>query len=987
MDNNFDLKSSSNKLFEHIHAAARYAGTLPLDKSTLLKLAYEIFRESYDNKTVPEIASNIVNTIKSVTSVSAVGLRLKNGDDYNIVASVGLSSEFLKAENSLLCPNCGRTGDTECKQLYCMCGLVLSGNIAHGEGVTAYGSFWTSDSVDFTARNNLADFTDKVRGRCIEEGFKSIALIPIRSGKETIGLLLLNDRRTDFINLEIVELFEELAKSIAITLDMHTRNDRIISDYNNSQELLSRLSDFMLNVDIYGNILMLSDSASEYFDIIINEVVGKNVFSIDLFDIGREVWSRLLDDAVQTGVGFEREVISKNLSGGIVFMLKVLPQYEGSDLNSLTIIFTDITEYTNNELAHLENESFLKTALDSSREGIIVIDTQNDNLSYVNKHARRFRHNFTHNHVVAESIEQFFLGVDVYDMKGNAFDTSNCAFQNRIKRGGKICKHLQLKNESGEIAIINFCFTPDENSEDNSGIGVIVFIDISDILTLKSQRDDLQERFTALFNLLPDTVVISRFSDGKILEVNAKCYEMFGISRAEAVGNTIENLGVCVNIELLRDFFDPLKDGQVIDNMTVTLKRSNNQLFEAKVYAQGIYYAGVFCIISVVRDVSEVRDLSEKLKQAEKMSAIGQLVGGVAHDFNNQLTGILGYSDFLVSNLEDPDLKGYAQNIATCAVRSADLTEKLLAFSRKSELKKMPIDVHAVLIEVINMLEHSIDKKITIGKKFNAAPSTTIGDPSQLQNALLNLGINARDAISDDIGMISFITENIKIESAYYDFKGFTVEPGNYICIKVRDTGTGMNAEIVSKIFEPFFTTKGEGRGTGMGLAAVWDTVKQHKGFINVNSRLGSGTTFEMVLPEIPDDNIVRKIERKVHGKGRILLVDDEEIVRIIGGQMLSDLGYKVITCNNGSEGVKLFEKEHGDIDLIILDMIMPKMSGREAFLNMKRIDPEVKIIITTGYSRGNEVREVLKMGAFGVMKKPFYMEDIAKLIEKVLES
>ncbi len=990
MNNNSDLKSRKNIISEQLSRSAQLSDTLPLDKSLILKLVYEIFKESYDQKNVHEIAVNIVNTIKSVTSISAVGLRLKNGNDFNIVASAGFSPDFIDAENSLLCcHDNGTCPDTDANsvKLCCMCGLVISGNTVPGEGITSYGSFWTSDSVDFAARNNLADYTDNVRGRCLDEGYKSIALIPVRSGDETIGLLILNDRRTDFFNLEVVELFEELAKSIAVALDMHTRTNRIISDYNNSKELLSKLSDFMVSLDIYGNILAVSSDISEYFDFTIDEVKGKNVYSIDLFDIGRDVWSRIMDDAVQTGVGFEREVISKNLAGGIVFMMKILPQYEGRELNSLTLIFNDITEYTNNELIHIAHESFLKTALDSSREGIIVINTLSDTLTYVNKHARRFRHNFTHNHVVADTLEQFFSGIEVSDLKGNLFDISNAAFNVRIERGGKVCKHLQLKNESGETAIINFCFTPEDNLEDNAGVGVIVFIDISDIITLKSQRDDLQERFTALFNLLPDTLVISRFTDGKILEVNAKCYDMFGISRAEAVGNTIESLGVCVNSELMRDFFEPVKDGKVIDNITVKLKRKNNELFDANIYAQGIYYAGVFCILSVVRDVSEVLNLSDKLKQSEKMSAIGQLVGGVAHDFNNQLTGILGYSDFLVSNLDDPDLKGYAQNIATCAVRSADLTEKLLAFSRKSEFKKVPIDVHSVLLEVINMLEHSIDKKITIGKKFNAVPSTTTGDPSQLQNALLNLGINARDAISDDIGMISFITENIKIDSTYYDFKGFSVEPGNYICIKVRDTGTGMNAEIISKIFEPFFTTKGEGKGTGMGLAAVWDTVKQHKGFINVNSRIGSGTTFELVLPEIPDNNIVRKIEKKAHGKGRILLVDDEEIVRILGGQMLNDLGYKVVTSNNGYEGVTLFEKEHDDIDLIILDMIMPKMSGREAFLNMKRIDPEVKIIITTGYASGNEVREVLKMGALGVMKKPFYLEDLSSLIGKVLES
>ncbi|MGL4368144.1 MAG: ATP-binding protein, partial [Spirochaetota bacterium] len=357
-------------------------------------------------------------------------------------------------------------------------------------------------------------------------------------------------------------------------------------------------------------------------------------------------------------------------------------------------------------------------------------------------------------------------------------------------------------------------------------------------------------------------------------------------------------------------------------------------------------------VIPEARDISGIRKaeeeklrLREQLIQSQKMDALGQLAGGIAHDFNNMLGAITGAADLLASRCADnEEAAQYCQIILTSSERAGQLAGKLLAFSRKGKTQSTPVDIHIIISETITILERSIDRRISVKAELLSPVYTVIGDPGQLQNAVLNLGLNARDAMPEG-GTITFRTEMKEINEYDSRSSAFPIEPGLFIRIHVIDTGKGIPDSIIGRIFEPFFTTKPPGKGTGLGLAAVYGTVLDHKGSISVTSAVGKGTEFVIDLPsaEITPEKAAE--ERTVHrGSGIILLVEDEEILRSTGSMLLEDLGYTPVCAANGREGLDYFTIHHAELSAVICDMVMPVMSGPDALREMRKIDPSVPL-------------------------------------------
>jgi len=392
--------------------------------------------------------------------------------------------------------------------------------------------------------------------------------------------------------------------------------------------------------------------------------------------------------------------------------------------------------------------------------------------------------------------------------------------------------------------------------------------------------------------------------------------------------------------------------------------------------------------IEVVSDITTQRQLQEQLRQAEKMQAIGQLAGGIAHDFNNRLVAISGFAQILAAECAQDDLRGYAERIVQGAKRASDLTSQLLAFARKGDFQSVPVDVHDLIGEVVHFLRHSLHKQIEIKQRLEANPPVTRGDPTQLQNALLNLAINARDAMPTG-GALIFATRVAYLDEDYCQAHPYRIEPGEYLQIAVTDSGIGMDKETQKHIFEPFFTTKPKGEGTGMGLAAVFGTVKHHQGLINVYSEPGHGSSFKIYLP------LLRTTPRETRppapvpatGTAHIMVIDDEDDVRDFVTLALRRLGYRVTSFADGSEAVACYRAEWQDIDLVLMDLVMPRLSGRETFLALRAINPLIKLILATGYSLNSEAREVLDEGAVAFVQKPFPMAELAEKIAAALGS
>jgi len=393
-------------------------------------------------------------------------------------------------------------------------------------------------------------------------------------------------------------------------------------------------------------------------------------------------------------------------------------------------------------------------------------------------------------------------------------------------------------------------------------------------------------------------------------------------------------------------------------------------------------------VLGIFWDITEQRKLEEQLRQSQKMDAIGQLAGGIAHDFNNLLTGILGYANLLrIESQPDTLAHDAAKTIEGAAERARDLTSQLLGFARKGKHQVVPVNMHDIIQEAMRLLSRTIDPSIRITGKLHAGHCTVMGDPGQLQQVLVNLAVNARDAMSDG-GELTIATEVVGAESSCSP-GGPRSPDQQYLRVAVSDTGVGIPKELQERIFEPFFTTKGHGQGTGMGLAMVYGIVADHDAGIDVKSEPGQGTTISICLPldmAAKAEPSLASTAEPVKGSGRILLVDDEGVVREVAGAMLDQLGYDVATAKNGREAVELYREQGQGIDLVILDMVMPEMGGRECLTALQVIDPGVRVVLSTGYDMDSRAQDVLSQGVLGFVKKPYRMVDLSITVAKAMQ-
>lgn len=381
--------------------------------------------------------------------------------------------------------------------------------------------------------------------------------------------------------------------------------------------------------------------------------------------------------------------------------------------------------------------------------------------------------------------------------------------------------------------------------------------------------------------------------------------------------------------------------------------------------------------------------LQEQLIQSQKMDAIGQLAGGVAHDFNNMLGGILGAAELLSidPNMPVARRREFLDLIISTARRGADLTRQLLTFSRKGLGKPVRVNCAEVIGETVAILRRTIDKAITVSVHNRSLSSEIMGDPSLLQSVFLNLGINASHAMPSG-GTLTYTLSNRELDQTEAICRQFKLKEGGYLEIAVEDTGCGMSPEVQTHIFEPFFTTKEQGKGTGLGLSAVYGAVRDHNGAVSLYSEEGSGTIFNLYFPltEKQDPAGITETPHAVRGTGRILVVDDEEIIRETAKGILESLGYQVMTASDGPEGIAMIKNQGDAIDLVLLDMIMPVMGGRETFNQMKRFKPDMKIAVSSGFSRDRTLCEMTALGLDGFIRKPYNRYELSCAVAEILK-
>jgi two-component system, cell cycle sensor histidine kinase and response regulator CckA len=388
---------------------------------------------------------------------------------------------------------------------------------------------------------------------------------------------------------------------------------------------------------------------------------------------------------------------------------------------------------------------------------------------------------------------------------------------------------------------------------------------------------------------------------------------------------------------------------------------------------------------------TELREKEDQLRQSQKLEAVGQLAGGVAHDFNNVLTGIMGNASLLQINCApDSEGAGYVSAILTASERAAALTRQLLDFSRKGRVRDVDTDLHALIADVEALLGRSLDPRVVISTRLEATSSVVRGDPAQLQNALLNLAINARDAMPDG-GELVFATRDLQISpdgSGRGAFRDHILAAGHYVEVVVSDTGSGMDSEVLGRLFEPFFTTKAPGKGTGLGLAGVYGCVRSHAGVIRVESEPGQGTRFELLFPlakRVASGTPTAPLsfpEATASGVGAtVLVVDDEEMVRTLAVLALKKDGYEIVEAEDGLGAVAAVEAP-AHLDLLLLDLIMPGLSGEQTLARVRALRPDLPVLVASGFSEPQTMQRVLTLdGVRGFLAKPYTVDELRRAV------
>lgn len=384
-------------------------------------------------------------------------------------------------------------------------------------------------------------------------------------------------------------------------------------------------------------------------------------------------------------------------------------------------------------------------------------------------------------------------------------------------------------------------------------------------------------------------------------------------------------------------------------------------------------------------EITEQKQAEIAMHQSQKLDAIGQLAGGVAHDFNNMLGGIIGAAELLNHYLpEESTPKKYHRIILESATRAANLTEQLLTFSRHYDPASTVINLHEIIEDVVLLLINTIDKRIDIHQNLTAASSTVIGDPALLQNIFLNLGINSTQAMPEG-GTLSIQSQVTLLDTVYCETSSFDLQPGSFVEVEIRDTGCGISSDHLDKIFEPFFTTKEQGEGTGLGLSSTYGSIVKHKGAITVYSEIGHGTIFRVYLPLVVVDVATQtRLKKPISGTGKILVVDDEEVMRLTAKAILERLGYEIILAENGQEALQLFQEDAASYSLVLLDMVMPVMSGRDCFFALKKLDPKIPVLLSSGFSHEEDLAALKANGLDGFIKKPYLSNSLSHAVSKI---
>ena len=943
-----------------------------------------LLNSGHDLHTLMKTATLLV---RDWSGCQAVGVRLRDGEDYPYFETRGFPASFVQAENRLC--SYDPKGQVVCDEqgnpiLECMCGNVLSGRFDPAKSFfTRSGSFWTNSTTQLLATTTNADRQARTRNRCNREGYESVALIPLRAGGETFGLLQLNDKAPDRFSPEAISFLERFANSLALAL----AQERSRLKLRQSEERLRLAQD-------------AAKAGSWEWDI----QTGQNVWSDELWrlyglepgicEASYEAWLQSIipedraktEEAVQNAArqGNELNVEwrvrhSQGEERWLMSRGKPVRDPEGRVLRYLGIVI-DITEGKQTETKLRASQGLYHSLVETLPQNVLRKDRAG-RFTFANKRC-------------CES-----LGKPIEDILGKTdFDFHPYAIAAKYRRDDvKVMESgrpLELVEEhrlaSGKWSYMQVVKTPLVGFDQNI-LGVqVIFWDVTE----RRQAEEQVRKLSRAVDQSPVSIVITDPA-GLIEYVNPKFTKVTGYEPQDVLGQNPRVLkGGHTSDEDYRRLWETIAQGHEWRGEFHNRKKNGELYWESASISPILDADGrTTHFLAVKEDITERKRLEEELRQALKMQAVGQLAGGVAHDFNNILAAIMMQLGMLRgSALLAPETCDLLQDLEAGAKRAANLVRQLLLFSRRSVMDVKVVDLNELVENLLKMLRRLIGENISIDFVQAAGLLQLKADPGMLEQVMMNLVVNARDAMPKG-GRITIRTGLMPIDATLAKAHP-SRRAGAFIRLSVTDTGCGMDESTLKRIFEPFFTTKEVGKGTGLGLPTVEGITAQHGGWVEVESRLGEGTSFHVLLPGLPAGESspeaatpVKPSIQALRGTETILLVEDELSVRKNLKCLLSLLGYRVLEAANGLEARALWANHRERVDLLFTDMVMPEgITGQDLAHQFQAERPGLKVIISSGYSN-----EILQHGLRAIpgtihLPKPYEAEVLAAAIRACIE-
>jgi two-component system, cell cycle sensor histidine kinase and response regulator CckA len=559
----------------------------------------------------------------------------------------------------------------------------------------------------------------------------------------------------------------------------------------------------------------------------------------------------------------------------------------------------------------------------------------------------------------------------------------------RIKKGERISHFETVRvQKDGKRIDVSVTISPIRDSSGTIIGASKIARDISERKCVEEELRKAEERFGKAFRSNPLAVSISTKAEGRYLDVNDAFLKILGYTRGDVIGSTPSGLSFWAQPAQREQMLKLLEENGHVRELRTQYKTSTGELREAEVSAEQIELEGQPCVLAITRDITETLRLEAQFRQAQKMEAVGRLAGGVAHDFNNMLSVIIGYSDLSVDMVAaDSPVKKHLAQIKKASERAAMLTRQLLAFSRQQVIFPRVLDLNEVVENLTTMLLRMIGEDVSLSFRPTLPIGSIKADPGQIEQILMNLVVNARDAMPSG-GQIIIETGHAELDE-HYVFQNVGSHTGEHVVLAVCDTGCGMDDDIKSKIFEPFFTTKGLGQGTGLGLSTVYGIVTQSKGSICVDSQPGKGTTFKIYFPRVAakaeDLQKSHEVKELQLGTGTILVVDDDDAVRKVTASLLSNAGYRIIEANGAEKAMEIITASGPGIDLLLTDLVMFGKSGIELFEQAKVQCPNLRSLFMSGYTGDLVDLQSGSISERAFLAKPFARVPLLKKVYAVL--